>query len=110
MLDDDELYEDAAEVAIKEGKKLGGKISPSVLVRHLGVSYDRASHLLELLEKNGLVSPTDGQHLRDVLVPERKSHKSVRKTHKPAPVEYQGPSNDTIKPVNKALLIAATPL
>ncbi|MFY9484559.1 MAG: DNA translocase FtsK 4TM domain-containing protein [Patescibacteria group bacterium] len=60
---DDELYEEAKQVAIA-----AGKASASLLQRRLRVGYARAARLLDLLEEQGVIGPAEGARPRDVLV------------------------------------------
>ncbi|OGZ61650.1 MAG: hypothetical protein A3H51_00135 [Candidatus Spechtbacteria bacterium RIFCSPLOWO2_02_FULL_38_8] len=60
---EDELYEDAKALVIKQQKG-----SASYLQRRLRVGYARAARLLDMLEENGIVGPVDGAKPRDVYV------------------------------------------
>jgi len=59
---DDDLYEDAREIVIKDQKA-----STSYLQRKLGVGYARAAKLIDMLEEHGVVGPGNGAKPRDVL-------------------------------------------
>lgn len=59
----DELYE-AAKAVVIETKRA----SASLLQRRLKIGYARATWLLDLLEKDGLIGPRDGAESRDVYV------------------------------------------
>jgi S-DNA-T family DNA segregation ATPase FtsK/SpoIIIE len=59
----DELYEKALEVTIK-----AQKVSTSYIQRKLIVGYSRASQLMDMLEKRGVIGPRDGAKARDVLI------------------------------------------
>lgn len=61
--DDDELMEDAKEV-IREYDRA----SASLLQRRLEIGYARAARILDLLEKNGIVGPSEGLKPRKVLI------------------------------------------
>jgi S-DNA-T family DNA segregation ATPase FtsK/SpoIIIE len=59
----DEKYDEACELAIEKGK-----ISTSMIQRHLGIGYNRAANIVEVMEKQGVVGPADGVKPREVLV------------------------------------------
>lgn len=61
--DDDELYEQARQLAIE-----GGRISASYLQRRLKVGYARAARLLDMMEERGIIGPADGAKPREVLL------------------------------------------
>jgi S-DNA-T family DNA segregation ATPase FtsK/SpoIIIE len=58
----DELYHDAVRLVIEFGKA-----STSLLQRRLRIGYGRAAHLIDLMEKDGIVGPADGPKPREVL-------------------------------------------
>ncbi len=58
----DEMYEEARECIIQAGKG-----STSYLQRKLGLGYARAARLMDALEKNGVIGPSDGAKPREVL-------------------------------------------
>lgn len=60
---DDELYEQAKETVIETGKA-----STSFIQRRLGVGYSRAAKLMDTLEVQGVVGPTNGSSPREVLI------------------------------------------
>ena len=57
----DEKYDQAVEVALQTGQA-----SISMLQRKLRVGYNRAARMIELMEKEGIVGPSDGVRPRDV--------------------------------------------
>lgn len=59
----DEMYEEAKDAVIK-----AGKASASLLQRRLRVGYARAARLLDLLEEQGIIGPSDGARPRAILV------------------------------------------
>jgi S-DNA-T family DNA segregation ATPase FtsK/SpoIIIE len=44
-----------------------GKASTSLLQRRLRIGYGRAAHLIDLMEKDGIVGAADGPKPREVL-------------------------------------------
>ncbi len=60
----DELYEQAVELVIKTRQA-----SISMLQRRLRIGYNRAARMIERMEKEGIVGPSDGVRPRPVLVP-----------------------------------------
>lgn len=61
--DGDELYEQAKEEVIS-----AGKASTSYIQRKLRVGYSRAARLMDLLEQNGVIGPSDGAKAREVIM------------------------------------------
>lgn len=59
----DEVYEDAIEVIIREGRG-----SVSLLQRSLGIGYGRAARLIDFMEEDGIVGPYAGSQAREVLL------------------------------------------
>jgi S-DNA-T family DNA segregation ATPase FtsK/SpoIIIE len=59
---DDELYQDAVRVVCEMGRA-----STSTLQRRLRIGYGRAAHLIDIMEKDGIVGPPDGTRPREVL-------------------------------------------
>jgi S-DNA-T family DNA segregation ATPase FtsK/SpoIIIE len=57
----DEKYEDAVAVVLKTGQA-----SISMLQRKLRVGYNRAARMIEAMENEGIVGPSDGVRPRDV--------------------------------------------
>ncbi len=60
--DNDELFEDAVRLVLEFGKA-----STSLLQRRLRIGYGRAAHLIDLMEKDGIVGAADGPKPREVL-------------------------------------------
>ena len=60
---DDELYE-AAIAVIRENRKA----SASLLQRRLKVGYARAARLLDILEENGVIGPSNGAKPREIFI------------------------------------------
>jgi S-DNA-T family DNA segregation ATPase FtsK/SpoIIIE len=58
----DELYQDAVRIVLEYGKA-----STSLLQRRLRIGYGRAAHLIDLMEKDGLVGAADGPKPRELL-------------------------------------------
>jgi len=60
--DNDPLFEDAVRLVLEFGKA-----STSLLQRRLRVGYGRAAHLIDLMEREGIVGAADGPKPREVL-------------------------------------------
>ncbi len=60
--ENDPLYNDAVRLVIEFGKA-----STSLLQRRLRVGYGRAAHLIDLMERDGIVGAADGPKPREVL-------------------------------------------
>ena len=58
----DAVYEDAVRVVVETGKA-----STSLLQRRLRLGYGRAARLLDLMERDGIISAPDGSKPREVL-------------------------------------------
>jgi S-DNA-T family DNA segregation ATPase FtsK/SpoIIIE len=58
----DDLYQDAVRLVIEFGKA-----STSLLQRRLRIGYGRAAHLIDLMERDGIVGAADGPKPREVL-------------------------------------------
>jgi DNA segregation ATPase FtsK/SpoIIIE, S-DNA-T family len=61
---DDELFEDAVRLVLEFGKA-----STSLLQRRLRIGYGRAAHLIDMMERDGIVGPADGSKPREILKP-----------------------------------------
>ena len=59
----DERYDDAVALITKNGQA-----SISMIQRHLRIGYNRAARIIEKMEKEGIVGPSDGAKPREVLV------------------------------------------
>jgi S-DNA-T family DNA segregation ATPase FtsK/SpoIIIE len=59
----DERYDDAVALVTKSGQA-----SISMVQRHLRIGYNRAARIIEVMEKEGVVGPSDGVKPREVLV------------------------------------------
>jgi S-DNA-T family DNA segregation ATPase FtsK/SpoIIIE len=60
---EDEVYKQAKAVTMQVGK-----ISASLLQRHLKIGYARAARLLDLMEADGIIGPADGAKPREVII------------------------------------------
>jgi S-DNA-T family DNA segregation ATPase FtsK/SpoIIIE len=58
----DEVYEQAIEVILREGRG-----SVSLLQRALGIGYGRAARLIDFMAEDGIVGPYNGSNAREVL-------------------------------------------
>jgi DNA segregation ATPase FtsK/SpoIIIE, S-DNA-T family len=59
----DDLYEEAVELVSQHSR-----VSASLLQRRLRIGYNRASRLIELLEREGIVGPSENGKSREVLI------------------------------------------
>ena len=59
----DERYDDAVALVARTGQA-----SISMIQRHLRIGYNRAARIVEVMEKEGIVGPSDGAKPREVLV------------------------------------------
>jgi S-DNA-T family DNA segregation ATPase FtsK/SpoIIIE len=62
--EDDALFDDAVRLVFEFGKA-----STSLLQRRLRIGYGRAAHLIDMMERDGLVGPADGSKPREILKP-----------------------------------------
>lgn len=58
----DPLYKDAVDLILREGK-----VSTSFLQRHLQIGYNRAARIVDIMEKNGIISPANHVGKREIL-------------------------------------------
>ncbi|MCS7200464.1 MAG: DNA translocase FtsK 4TM domain-containing protein [Caldimicrobium sp.] len=65
---EDELYKEALKIAHQYGK-----ISTSMLQRKLRIGYNRAARLVEKMEEEGIIGPSDGVRPRPVITPRKSS-------------------------------------
>ena len=89
--DADDKLDEAREVIVTSGKA-----SATMLQRHLGVGYARAAKILDILEEQGVIGPSQGSKPREVLITKEQLQSgmamSAMPLHKPsesvAPEEY----------------------
>ena len=62
--DNDPLFNDAVRLVLEFGKA-----STSLLQRRLRIGYGRAAHLIDLMERDGIVGSADGSKPREILKP-----------------------------------------
>jgi S-DNA-T family DNA segregation ATPase FtsK/SpoIIIE len=62
--DDDPMFDDAVRLVFEFGKA-----STSLLQRRLRIGYGRAAHLIDMMERDGLVGAADGPRPRELLKP-----------------------------------------
>ena len=62
-IEHDERYDDAVALVTKSGQA-----SISMVQRHLRIGYNRAARIIETMEAEGIVGPSDGVKAREVLV------------------------------------------
>jgi S-DNA-T family DNA segregation ATPase FtsK/SpoIIIE len=60
--DQDEMFQDAVRIVLEYGKA-----STSLLQRRLRIGYGRAAHLIDLMERDGIVGAADGPKPRELL-------------------------------------------
>ena len=60
--DNDVMFDDAVRLVFEFGKA-----STSLLQRRLRIGYGRAAHLIDMMERDGLVGPADGSKPREIL-------------------------------------------
>ena len=60
--ENDELFQDAVRLVLEFGKA-----STSLLQRRLRIGYGRAAHLIDMMERDGIVGPADGSRPREIL-------------------------------------------
>ena len=60
--DNDAMFDDAVRLVFEFGKA-----STSLLQRRLRIGYGRAAHLIDMMERDGLVGPADGSRPRELL-------------------------------------------
>jgi S-DNA-T family DNA segregation ATPase FtsK/SpoIIIE len=68
-IDDDEMderYDEAVRLVIESRQA-----SISMIQRRLRVGYNRAARMIEIMEQQGIVGPSDGSRPREVLAPRR---------------------------------------
>jgi len=58
----DAVYDDAVRIVVESGKA-----STSLLQRRLRLGYGRAARLIDMMQKDGIVSAPDGSRPREVL-------------------------------------------
>ncbi|HUZ05159.1 MAG TPA: DNA translocase FtsK [Acidobacteriaceae bacterium] len=58
----DAMFEDAVRLVLEFGKA-----STSLLQRRLRIGYGRAAHLIDMMERDGIVGPADGSKPREIL-------------------------------------------
>ncbi|MEI8143765.1 MAG: DNA translocase FtsK [Candidatus Berkelbacteria bacterium] len=90
--DEDDLFDDAVETVIQ-----AGKASASLLQRRLRVGYARAARLLDILESEGVIGPSDGAKPRDVLVSDASMVTSHNSTAPVAQVSFAPPKYEPTK-------------
>jgi len=60
--DDDPMYQDGVRLVLEFGKA-----STSLLQRRLRIGYGRAAHLIDMMERDGIVGAADGSRPREIL-------------------------------------------
>jgi len=86
--DEDDKLEAAREVIVNSGKA-----SATMLQRHLGVGYARAAKLLDILEEQGVIGPSQGSKPREVLITKEQLQSGMAMSGMPLhnPAEFVAP-------------------
>ncbi len=63
LVDRDELFDDAVRFVVQSGQA-----STSMLQRRFRIGFSRAGRLVDMMERDGIVSPADGSKSREILV------------------------------------------
>ena len=71
MDEDDPLYNEIVEFAVRTGK-----ISASLIQRKYRIGYNRAARIVDLLEERGIIGPQNGSKPREVLIKKEVSNDS----------------------------------
>lgn len=58
----DAMYEDAVDIILREGKA-----STSFIQRHLSIGYNRAARIIDMIEKDGIITPANHVGKREVI-------------------------------------------
>jgi len=96
---DDEMYEEAKQTVMQ-----AGKASASLLQRRLRVGYARAARLLDILEDQGVIGPSEGAKPRDIMVgfdsPDARPPQNYNQSYNFAPAfkPVEPPPQENIKP------------
>ncbi len=64
LVDRDELFDDAVRFVVQSGQA-----STSMLQRRFRIGFSRAGRLVDMMERDGIVSAADGSKPREILVP-----------------------------------------
>ncbi len=72
MGDEDQLLDEAKEIVIA-----ADKASTSLLQRRLRIGYSRAASILDMLEENGIVGPSNGSKPREILISKEQYENSL---------------------------------
>ncbi len=64
VVDRDELFDDAVRFVVQSGQA-----STSMLQRRFRVGFSRAGRLIDMMERDGIISPADGSKPREILGP-----------------------------------------
>jgi len=92
--DSDDLYEEAKEIVINSHKA-----STSFLQRRLRIGYARAARLIDILEENGIVGPSDGAKAREILISQEQYAKVSEEMTSGMPLHNRAESNFNINEV-----------
>lgn len=88
---DDDKFDEAVEIVLNSKRA-----SASLLQRHLRIGYARAARLLDVLEEQGIVGPSDGTNRSREILIDRETYARV----KAAETESKNNNNDQNKPTS----------
>jgi S-DNA-T family DNA segregation ATPase FtsK/SpoIIIE len=98
--DRDELYDNAVELVIREGRG-----SCSLLQRAMGIGYGRAARLIDYMAEDGVVGPYNGSQAREVVMSLEQWERMRGRGESTAPA----PSPPPRRPASRILLSSSDP-
>ncbi len=104
MGDEDELLEEAKEIILSSQKA-----STSFLQRRLRIGYSRAASILDMLEENGFVGPSNGAKAREILVSKESQAMGVSAMPVHDKKESKAPENYLYEEEDSAIILEEEP-